>query len=129
MPTSEEQCPHPDLQPEPPPCAAEAGFAWQSLSRRLAATTKSGRRAPLARGRRKAERNSSAQSAINESALSYPAPLVLPNDDLACDPECPPKSFRSGLYEKARNKPTEDRRALYVAAAPEITSNIAFMSD
>ncbi|RYP22761.1 hypothetical protein DL767_008988 [Monosporascus sp. MG133] len=129
MPTSEEQCPHLDLQLEPSPYAAEAGFEWQSLSRRLAATTKSGRRAPSAGGRRKAEGNSSAQSAIDESALSCPAPLVLPNDDLACDPKCPPQSFRSWLYEKARNKPTEDRRTLYVAAVPEIMTSMAFMRD
>ncbi|RYP47648.1 hypothetical protein DL768_006301 [Monosporascus sp. mg162] len=129
MSTSEEQCPHLDLQLEPSPYAAEAGFEWQSLSWRLAATTKSGRRAPSARGRRKAERNSSTQSAIDESALSYPAPLVLPNDDLACDPKCPPQSFRSWLYENARNKPTAERRTLYVAAVPEITSGMAFMRD
>ncbi|RYO91936.1 hypothetical protein DL764_008218 [Monosporascus ibericus] len=129
MPTSEEQCPHLDLQLEPSPYAAEAGFEWQPLCRRLAATTKSGRRAPSAGSRRKAENDIPAQSAIGEPALSYPAPLVLPNDDLACDPKCPPQSFRSWLYEKARNKPKEDRRTLYVAAVPEITSSMAFMRD
>ncbi|RYP75035.1 hypothetical protein DL771_002683 [Monosporascus sp. 5C6A] len=129
MPTSRVQCPHLDLQLEPSPYATEAGFEWQSLSRRLAAATKSGRRAPSAGSRRKPERNGSPQSIIHESALSYPAPLVLPNDDIACDPNCPPQSFRSWLYEKARNKLTEDRRTLYVAAVPEITSSMAFMRD
>jgi len=59
-----------------------------------------------------------------ELAFSFPAPLVLPGDDLAYDPKCPPQSFRSWLHEKERNKPTTARKTLYVAAVPEISPEV-----
>ncbi|KAF1999763.1 hypothetical protein P154DRAFT_546100 [Amniculicola lignicola CBS 123094] len=58
---------------------------------------------------------------------SFPAPLVLPFDDLNYDPACPPQSFKSWLQEKARNKPTLDRQTLYVAAVPQISETMQFM--
>ncbi|KAJ8122322.1 hypothetical protein ONZ43_g1451 [Nemania bipapillata] len=60
---------------------------------------------------------------------SFPGPLLLPKDELNWDPEYPPQSFRSWLIETQRNKPTPERKALYVAASPIITSGVSFMND
>ena len=119
MSNAQHQCPHEKLQLEPSPHAAEAGFVQQPLARRLAAATKTGRITAAVKAQ--------AAAAVDELAPSFPAPLVLPDDDLALDPKYPPQSFRSWLNLKERNKPTKARRTLYVAATPEITSEVAFM--
>ena len=49
---------------------------------------------------------------------TFPAPLVLPGDDLATDPKCPPQSFRSWLREKNRNEVTARRKTIYIADFP-----------
>lgn len=48
----------------------------------------------------------------------YPAPLVLPNDELAHDPAYPPQSFAIWKNEKERNAVTAKRTAIYVAEYP-----------
>lgn len=53
-----------------------------------------------------------------ESSETFPAPLILPNDDLALDPGYPPQSFRSWQRLKERNEITTDRKIIYVAASP-----------
>lgn len=55
----------------------------------------------------------------------YPSPLVLPGDDLANDPKYPPQSVLSWVREKHRNKVTEERRTIYVAAPPRISKEVA----
>lgn len=62
------------------------------------------------------------------SQETYPAPLVLPGDDLACDPEYPAQSFEEWLDEEDRNPVTEDRKILYVASSPTVTRSVGFMN-
>lgn len=61
--------------------ALVAGYTQPSLPKRLAATVSSGR-TPSA-------------PTPSPSAHTFPAPLVLPSDDLALDPNYPPQTFRS----------------------------------
>lgn len=63
---------------------------------------------------------------IPSTPSTFPAPLVLPNDDLALDPRYPPQSFRSWLRGKDRNEVTTGRRVIYVAAPPEVDDDLAF---
>lgn len=51
------------------------------------------------------------------SSDAFPAPLVLPNDDLALDPCYPPQSFLSWLREPERNELTTEKRSIYIAIA------------
>ena len=53
--------------------------------------------------------------------------LLLPGDDLSCDPRWPPQSLRSWVREKERNSVTPERRTIYVAAPPEIEADAAYM--
>jgi archaemetzincin len=60
---------------------------------------------------------------------AFPGPLVLPSDDLAYDPTYPPQSLRSWVREKDRNPVGEDRRTVYVAAPPDVSSEVSFIKD
>ena len=64
-----------------------------------------------------------------EDGASFPAPLVLPSDDLSLDPRYPPQSLRSWIREKDRNKVTDERRTIYVAAPPEVTNDVGFLRE
>ena len=63
----------------------------------------------------------------NISAASFPAPLVLPDDDLSLDPGCPPQSVQSWLRLKDRNKVEPGKNVVYVAAPPDVASEVEFM--
>jgi archaemetzincin len=60
---------------------------------------------------------------------TFPAPLVLPDNDLAFDPTYPAQSFRSWLREKDRNEVTPERRIIYIARPPDLNSEVEFMKD
>lgn len=72
---------------------------------------------------------SSLQEEPHLSSFIYPAPLVLPEDDLACDPSYPPQSFRSWHNLKARNKVTYDRRTIYVAKPPRASERLSGLAE
>ena len=55
----------------------------------------------------------------------FPAPLVLPDDELAHDPKCPPQSFKSWLNEPERNEVTQRQKTVYVASAPMVEEGMA----
>ncbi|KAG6831339.1 hypothetical protein H0H92_011254 [Tricholoma furcatifolium] len=67
----------------------------------------------------------------NDSSLHapsiFPSPLVLPDDDLALDPDCPPQSFRSWLRDKDRNPVTSSKNVVYIAPPPHIDSSVDFV--
>lgn len=65
--------------------------------------------------------------AASLSAAAFPAPLVLPGDDLALDPKCPPQSLRSWLRLKERNEVTSERNVIYVAPPPSFGGEVGFM--
>ncbi|KAF7158677.1 hypothetical protein CNMCM6106_005467 [Aspergillus hiratsukae] len=92
------------------PHAAEVGYKQPSLKERTAATRPAGSQGQYGR--------------IDPSI--FPAPLVLPGDDLALDPEYPPQSFQEWLGEKDRNDVTSDRRTVYVVAPPDYDEDAYF---
>lgn len=60
---------------------------------------------------------------------AFPAPLVLPGDDIEGDPKYPPQNFREWLSADERNHVTLSRKVLYVAAPPDIDSSVEHMRD
>ena len=115
-------CSHKDLQLEPSAYAKEAGFEWLPAASRVAAETKSGRKAPRDRSN-----NASTDQLPDAQLATFPGPLVLPWHALGYDPEPDLQSFKSWYLEKVRNKPTKSRKNLYVLAVPEITKEVDFM--
>ncbi|KAL8996187.1 MAG: hypothetical protein Q9169_004253 [Polycauliona sp. 2 TL-2023] len=55
---------------------------------------------------------------------TYPAPLVLPGDELALDPKYPPQSVRSWQRGKDRNAITPQRNVIYVAAQAGVDEEV-----
>ncbi|KAI0112507.1 hypothetical protein GGR51DRAFT_44068 [Nemania sp. FL0031] len=121
-------CQHNELLLECSPWAKEAGFERLDPAKRLSATTGAGRN-PLAGKKRSAKviKKLSQETAARLSP-SFPGPLLLPKDELNWDPDCLPQSFRSWLMESQRNKLRPERKTLYVAGPPIITSGVSFMN-
>lgn len=57
----------------------------------------------------------------------FPSPLILPGDDLACDPQWPPQTVRSWLRQPERNKVTAEKNVIYVADYPKIPPRMQFI--
>ncbi|KAI0477632.1 hypothetical protein GGR56DRAFT_417055 [Xylariaceae sp. FL0804] len=127
MPAVQQPCTHKLLQFETSPWAEIGGFQRQNPEERLAAQTSSDRNPLAAEGQTAKALQKLTRDETSKLATSFPGPLVLPNDDLNWDPDCPPQSFSDWLYEEHRNKPTQRRRTLYVASVPAITPEMAFM--
>lgn len=106
-------CHHNNLIFRSSPQASIAGYKRQSLPHRIAATAPQGTL-------------KSSTASKEENLSTFPAPLVLPGDDLALDPTYPPQSLRSWVREKERNKVTPDRRTVYIAAPPSLKPGMEF---
>ena len=65
----------------------------------------------------------------DDNPKTFPAPLVLPGDEIANDPECPPQSFQEWLDDEDRNPVTKQRRTVYVVPAPQIPDEVEFMRE
>lgn len=117
MPLPPRNCPHKILYHDPSPFAELAGYVHPSPGKRAAAMTASGR----------AQKNKGSPA----PSTTFPAPLVLPHDDLNYDPDCSPQSFKSWLQLKERNKmqPGGGRGTLYVGRVPQIGKDVEFMRD
>jgi archaemetzincin len=116
MPPNVKICQHQVLQLNPSPFASLAGYTQPTAQRRAAAETLPG--GPL-------------KSTDARSNQCFPAPLVLPHDDLNYDPDCPPQSVNSWLREKSRNKmsPDDGRDTLYIGRVPAVGEEASFMRD
>ncbi|MCJ1333361.1 Archaemetzincin-1 [Thelotrema lepadinum] len=58
---------------------------------------------------------------------AFPAPLVLPGDELAYDPKYPPQSYHAWLKEKERNvvkRHEGGRNVVYIVAPPKIEGEL-----
>ncbi|KAF2125703.1 hypothetical protein P153DRAFT_399848 [Dothidotthia symphoricarpi CBS 119687] len=117
MPLQLQNCQHEILQHDPSPFAALAGYDQPSQEKRAAAVMATGR----------VQKNRIVQTPLK----TFPAPLVLPHDDLNYDPDCSPQSFKSWLHEEERNKilSGERRGTLYVARVPQIGKDVEFIRD
>ncbi|RAR06992.1 zinc ion binding [Stemphylium lycopersici] len=109
-------CEHTILQLDSSPFAELAGYEQPNTATRSAAEATSGR---------------ALKTAVSQPTQTYPAPLVLPHDELNYEPEYPPQSTRNWLNEEERNKvlPGAGRDTLYVVRVPEIEQCVSTMSD
>nr|GAT60182.1 predicted protein [Mycena chlorophos] len=67
-------------------------------------------------------------SRIKHVAGAFCAPLILPGDDLAEDPEYPAQSLKEWLDDKDRNEVQPARKTLYVVPPPTLDSNASFIA-
>jgi archaemetzincin len=96
-------CDHAELVLQTSSHAETAGYIQLDASKLVAATAPSGRV------------NKSAQITTNVPLPStFPAPLVLPEDDLAYDSRQPGQSVRAWIQMKTRNEVTSRRKTIYV---------------
>jgi archaemetzincin len=58
----------------------------------------------------------------------FPAPLVLPADDLSLGPGCSPQSLREWLCEEDRNEASLGKNVIYVATLPDVQASVDFVS-
>ena len=93
-------CKHENLIYEPSPHAAAVGYRSHTAAQLSTAAGKN-------------------KNGSIEPSDTFPAPLVLPGDELAEDPRYPSQSFRSWLRAQDRTGINPKRRIIYVAAPPE----------
>jgi archaemetzincin len=58
---------------------------------------------------------------------SFPAPLVLPGDELSLDPQCPGQTLDDWRREDDRNEVTREKNVIYIAAPPDVSSDVEFL--
>ncbi|KAJ5111433.1 hypothetical protein N7532_001968 [Penicillium argentinense] len=92
--------------------AAQAGFERPGLEERVSAQK---------------EENESTQSLSEDNPEAFPAPLVLPGDEIAEDPEYPSQSFQEWLDKEDRNPVNTQRKIVYVAPPPQIDDSVEFL--
>ena len=110
-------CTHPTLTFEPSSEAQKARYRQPTPRQLAVASTLSGS-------------TSSYRDGSPSEEKTFPAPLVLPDDLLALDPdEHEPQSLREWLEEEARNEVTAERRVVYLADAPRITREVKEMEE
>jgi archaemetzincin len=63
----------------------------------------------------------------NFKASTFPAPLVLPRDELAWDPKSPAQGLRSWNQLKERNKVTPERRTIYFTGPPTVGRGLEYI--
>ncbi|KAH7134206.1 hypothetical protein EDB81DRAFT_93294 [Dactylonectria macrodidyma] len=114
------RCAHNNVYTGCSPAAEEAGFLQPPIEKRLAAATPPGRRT--------AEKMATHPDEM-QNEWSFPAPLVLPNDDLALDPKYPPQSLKSWLTYNRKMPIKLPRNKIYVVQPPEVTSSVKAMMD
>ncbi|GLB38158.1 putative archaelysin family metallopeptidase 2 [Lyophyllum shimeji] len=109
-------CSHTSLSFVPSANAVTAGYRGFTAQQRASAAV------PVA------SRSKKNASDVDHAPIStFPAPLVLPKDDLSMDPRCPPQSLRSWLRSEERNEVTPKRNVIYVAAPPDVASDVQFV--
>lgn len=112
-------CPHDRVLYTPSPHATQVNYNQPSKQERQDATkpapsSSSSERKPLI-----------AAPPTRTDIQNFPAPLVLPGDDLALDPEYPAQSFQEWLDEEERNPVTPRRKTIYFLDAPGVDSRIS----
>ena len=112
-------CGHANLTFSPSSEASIAGYKRPTLPQRIAATTPQGTAKGVAAKK--------VTTKEEEEASAFPAPLVLPEDELSWDPKYPPQSLRSWIRGKDRNEVTPERRTVYLVPPPDLDSGLDFV--
>ncbi|KAJ3541353.1 hypothetical protein NMY22_g3915 [Coprinellus aureogranulatus] len=119
-------CPHDSLLLEPSRHASVAGYrrpSGREIADAMAATPANASSSKVAKKGSTELQHSS--PAINPE--TFPAPLVLPNDDLAWDPECPGQDMAEWLGERKKISPKAKRKVVYVAAPPTVSDDAQWL--
>jgi archaemetzincin len=107
-------CDHSKLQFSTSSHAPIAGYKHPDLATRVAAATA-----------KVVPKNASHK----DRSSTFPAPLILPEDDLAWEPDEPPQSLRSWTRGKHRNKVTPERRTVYFMGPPDLEPGLEFVKE
>lgn len=110
------KCTHSSTCYRPSRHANAAGFNRLGPAQRSAATKPNGPHQKI-----------KTNSPLDDIERTFPAPLILPGDDLAGDPEYPPQSFQEWLDEEDRNPVTARRKTVYVLHPPQIDEAVEFL--
>jgi archaemetzincin len=114
-------CKHANLVFDVSPNAHEVGYKRATTEQRIAATQPAGR-VPSAKDGSSGDGKRTLIDA--PSGSTFPAPLVLTDDDLSLYPGCPPQSLRSWFQSKHRNPVTAERRTVYVVCPSETNAPV-----
>ncbi|KAL6862238.1 hypothetical protein J3F83DRAFT_762571 [Trichoderma novae-zelandiae] len=95
------------------------GFKRATVRQRLLAATTDGRV-------RKTLELLTAGEAFGDG-MTFPGPLVLPDDDLAEDPEWPSQDVGEWRDEEERNPVTPERKTIYIVPSPSVTPEVSKM--
>ncbi|KAL6232285.1 hypothetical protein BDW75DRAFT_23160 [Aspergillus navahoensis] len=109
--TRQPGCLHLSLTYNPSPIATQVHYTQPSLHDRQAAAK------PSSPGKNPAP-------PTRTDPKDFPAPLVLPGDDLALDPEHPPQSFQDWYDEGERNPVTAKRKTVYLIGPPNVDKSV-----
>ncbi|TFB01826.1 Archaemetzincin-2 [Trichoderma ghanense] len=112
-------CQHSHVYLDGSPHASKVGFKSATERQRLLAATKDGRVGKTAE-------LLTAREAFGDGMI-FPGPLVLPDDDLAEDPEYPPQDLKEWRDEEERNPVTPERKTIYIVPSPSIAPEVSKM--
>ncbi|PTB63146.1 hypothetical protein BBK36DRAFT_1102638, partial [Trichoderma citrinoviride] len=115
----EKVCRHSDVYVDASPHASKVGFKRATGRQRLLAATEHGR------VRKTLELLTAREAFVDE--MTFPGPLVLPDDDLAEDPDCPPQDLREWRDAETRNPVTPQRKTVYIVPSPSIAPEVSKM--
>lgn len=110
-------CDHSSLNLNPSAHASKAGYAWPTARQRASAVSR----------KTKGSRSSNRSVGQDAPPTAFPAPLILPGDDLALDPDETHQTFQEWLDGEHRNDVTPEKNTVYVAAAPDIDDDVKFL--
>ncbi|OQD83260.1 hypothetical protein PENANT_c017G07206 [Penicillium antarcticum] len=116
--TSCSKCNHSSLCFSSSTNAVVAGFKRPTQKQRVAATKS-----------QNLASNNPNDNFLKENDRAFPAPLVLPGDDLSEDPEYPTQSFQEWLEEEDRNPVTPKQKKLYICSIPDAFDGVEFLKD
>ncbi|KAL6792777.1 hypothetical protein J3E68DRAFT_437719 [Trichoderma sp. SZMC 28012] len=114
--STKQACKHSHLYLDGSPHASTVGFKRATERQRILAATKD--------GRFRKNLNLLTSKELFEDGMTFPGPLILPDDDLAEDPEYPPQDFREWRDEEERNPVTRERKTIYIVPSPSITQEV-----
>ncbi|KAK4994477.1 hypothetical protein LTR66_005496 [Elasticomyces elasticus] len=116
-------CAHTKLVVNPSPHAADAGYKRLTPGCFAASAVHS-----LTQGKKRKRTFGVPTEPETPAATTFPAPLVLPGDELSYDPEYPAQSLTEWISEEERNAVTPRRRTIYLAAPPQVAPDMSLMA-
>ncbi|KAJ3056221.1 hypothetical protein HK097_007704 [Rhizophlyctis rosea] len=117
-------CEHGRLMLSSSPHDSTIGFVRPPVTKRIAARMPSGRTVAATDI---TSASDSTKPSYEPPDTSFPAPLVLPGDDLALDPKYPPQTLRMWARDSNRNPITPLRKTVYVTSPPVLSADVDFM--